>query len=195
MKSSLPSNAKRRRLRFHRAQNWRFFVPEKKDHKMILRSQLRMNKNIVFPFISCLMIMLTLLVLIHKSADELNAAKKEISLCKQNHDSVYGQLQSKILKFDVGDNIIIRSSPILKRKRRRLQAYFNTRNGWAPGRTERITHGADHWKNPHSNCRNFLIRTLNLPNLRNQFRSAANPFLLNFLPCMSWDSYRERKYE
>ncbi|XP_065216639.1 Golgi integral membrane protein 4-like [Planococcus citri] len=63
---------------------------------MVLRSPLRMNKNIVFPFISCIMIMLTLLVLIHKSADELTAAKKEISQCKQQYDSLYTQLQNAI---------------------------------------------------------------------------------------------------
>lgn len=66
---------------------------------MVLRSQLRMNKNIVFPFISCIMIMLTLLVLIHKSADELSAAKKEIGLCKQQYDSLYTQLQSNYQIF------------------------------------------------------------------------------------------------
>lgn len=41
------------------------------------------------------MIMFTLLVLIHKSADELNTVKKELNLCKQQHESVYTQLQSK----------------------------------------------------------------------------------------------------
>lgn len=40
--------------------------------------------------------MLTLLVLIHKSADELSAAKKEIGLCKQQYDSLYSQLQNAI---------------------------------------------------------------------------------------------------
>lgn len=66
---------------------------------MILRSQLRMNKNILFPFVSCILIMLTLLVLIHKSADELNTVKKELSLCKQKHELASTQLQSTILSL------------------------------------------------------------------------------------------------
>lgn len=40
--------------------------------------------------------MLTLLVLIHKSADELNSVKKELVLCKQKYELASTQLQSMI---------------------------------------------------------------------------------------------------
>ena len=65
---------------------------------MILRSQLRMNKNIIFPFISCIMLMFTLLVLLHKATDELNGVRKELSRCKEQYESTFTQLQSKYIR-------------------------------------------------------------------------------------------------